>query len=499
MAAGTNGSPTAPPPANQRQDQCRNRAATCPPGAAANTRVHISVDPNIPGSGTALRVLVADLRRLPVQLSLNPGEGDGRLKEDTIDQIKSIVAGIDPERPVAIGTAPSRAIHVRIGINHAGAHIIGAPDGHGARLRRPGHPFPSLAHASSGLGAVLTGALLTGEVFTTVTALRTTAQRHIDRLDFCPVALRRPPELTPTHVRLERLILVGAGAIGTAVALILQALNATGELIVVDRQIFEPPNVVTYSLGTNADAEARRPKVDIVSAALPHINVRGVHGTVSDLIAMIDSGTVLMPTTVLGALDNIEARQDVQRIYADLTLDGGTGGRAGTTIGLHEAVPAGPCLRCYFPAATATPTLEQRLHEATGLPMARIARGDRPLTEHDLHDLSREGRELLQVHVGRPVCGLSRLLGLTTVGSDASYRPSAAFVAQQAACIMVGALIARTHLRDLPIRQVEYDALFGPRPDMVDGRRPRPGCYCQTHIDLIEEVRARRASRTRTH
>jgi len=35
---------------------------------------------------------------------------------------------------------------------------------------------------------------------------------------------------------------------------ILDALGATGELIVVDRQIFEPPNVIIYSLGTGPDA-----------------------------------------------------------------------------------------------------------------------------------------------------------------------------------------------------------------------------------------------------
>jgi hypothetical protein len=60
---------------------------------------------------------------------------------------------------------------------------------------------------------------------------------------------------------------------------------------------------------------------------------------------------------------------------------------------------------------------------------------------------------------------------------------------------MIGALIARlrpggpTHTR-----RIEYDTLYGPRPDMVDGRRPRPGCYCQTASDLIKAVRSQRVS-----
>jgi len=310
----------------------------------------------------------------------------------------------------------------------------------------------------------------------------------------CPITLLAPSTPAPEPLHFERLALVGTGAIGTAVALILDALDATGDLIVVDRQIFESPNVISYSLGTTEDAAARRPKVDIVKVAIPSMDVHPVHGTIDDLIAQIDAGEVSIPAIALGAVDNIEARYDIQRIYADLVLDGGTGGRAGTTVGLHEALPSGPCLRCYFPTATATRTVEQRLHEATGLSLERIARGDEPITEADLRDLTPEQRERLQQYLGRPVCGLGRLLGLTTVDGDDSYQPSAAFVAQQAASLMVGALIARTRAGSpMPIRQIQYDTLYGPQPDMVDGRRPRPDCYCQTRADIIQAVRTQRA------
>jgi molybdopterin/thiamine biosynthesis adenylyltransferase len=459
------------------------------------SRVHISVDATVPGSGIALRVLVADLRRLPVQLSLDPGHGPGRLTNDTIEKAERIAAGIDPERPLTVGTTPPNALHVRVGLDHTGAHITGAPDGHGTRLRRSGHPFPALHHAGSGLGAVLTAAMLTGEVFKTVTTLRPRAYRRTDALDFCPITLLGPSTLGPKPLRLDRLALIGAGAIGTAIALILDALGVTGELTVVDRQIFEPPNVISYSLGTIEDAAAALPKVDMVKAALPYMDVRRVHGTVDQLIAQIDAGEVSMPTVVLGAVDNVEARHDIQRIYADLILDGGTGGRAGTTVGLHEALPTGPCIRCYFPTSASTQTVEQRLHEATGLPLERIARGDQPITEHDMRNLPRQSRRLLQQHVGQPICGLGRLLGLTTADGDTTYRPSAAFVAQQAASLIVGALIARTQSGGpIPIRQIEYDTLYGPQPDMVDHRRSRIDCYCQNNADIIQKVRVQRAA-----
>ncbi len=336
--------------------------------------------------------------------------------------------------------------------------------------------------------------MLTGEIFKTVTALRPGSYRQIDSLDFCPVSLFSPHEQAPQHLHVVRLALIGAGAIGTAIALILDALEATGEMTVVDRQIFEPPNVITYSLGTYQDAAARLPKVDIVEAALQLMDIRRVHGTVDDFIAQIDGGTTPMPQTVLGAVDNIAARHDLQRVYADLVLDGGTGGRAGTTVSLHEGLPTGPCMRCYFPTSITTLTAEQRLHQATGLPLARIARGEEVLTEKDLCGLPLQGRRLLEQHLGKPVCGLGRVMELTTVNGDNSYQPSAAFVAQQAASLMVGALIARTRPGGgrIPTRQIEYDTLYGPRPDMIDDRRPRSDCYCQTNADIVRVVRDQR-------
>jgi hypothetical protein len=448
--------------------------------------VHVSADGDLPGSYATLRTLVADLRRLPVQLSIDPHG----LDDDFLIDIEQLVSDIDPERSIAIGPAPTGSLHLRIGLEHSKADVSGVPDGHGTRLRRAGHPFPRLRHRGTGLGAVLTGAMLTGEAFKIITGLRVGTYQRINTLDFCPVTLGSDIE-EPKHLHFQCGALAGAGAIGTAVALILRELGATGGLIVVDRQIFEPPNVTTYSLGSVADAKAELPKVDIVKTALPAIDVETVHGTIDDLISRIDAGKLRLPNVVFGALDNIDARHDLQRIYADLTLDGGTGGRAGTTLSLHEAFPTGPCLRCYFPSNGFRLTAELRLHHATGLPLERIARGDEPITEDDLRELTPEGRRLLKPHLGKPVCGLGRLNGLTGA-TDEAYRPSAAFVAQQAACLMVGALIARNRTEAIPARQIEYDALFGPQADMVDERRPRPGCYCQGSADLIRQVQAHR-------
>jgi hypothetical protein len=124
--------------------------------------------------------------------------------------------------------------------------------------------------------------------------------------------------------------------------------------------------------------------------------------------------------------------------------------------------------------------------------MRRIARGDDPLAPSDLDGLSADQQSALSPYLGVPVCGLSNVMKLTANAAD-DFQPSAAFVAQQAACLIVGAMIARSAGLDTgPMRHVEYDARFGPWYDMTTPRRPRPECACQTEGDLIAVVRAHR-------
>jgi hypothetical protein len=253
---------------------------------------------------------------------------------------------------------------------------------------------------------------------------------------------------------------------------------------------------MTYSLGTRLDAEARLHKTSLVARELPNVDVYRVEGTAQDLINLIDSGSVEMPVTVLGAVDSIQARHEIAKLHSDLTLDGSTGGIAGTAVSLAEAIPGGPCLRCYYPSVPKSigPSPEQQLAEMTGLDIKILADGVRKLSGADIRHLPPQGRRLLTAHLGKPICGLARTLGLT--GSEDNYRPSAAFVSQQAAALIVGALIARMNSTVDRLRDLEYDALFGPTETMVANRRARFGCLCQTDRELVQQIRDRRSGRT---
>jgi hypothetical protein len=457
------------------------------------THVHITADSDVPGIPQALVVLVADLRRIPLRLSIDQRGTSIRLPDPLMTVLEETADGIDPERSLFMGAAQESALHIHLGAHPPTTATISAvPDGHGVHLRRRGCSYPHLTASGTGLGAVLTAATLTAEVFKAVTGLRPGTYQELPILDFCPVTLgNNPGAFAPALPQIEDTALIGAGAIGTGIALILKLLAATGTLTITDPECFEPPNVTTYSLGTRRDAEARRNKVDLIAEYLPAIDIFKMYGTAQDLIDEIDQGTAPWPRRVLGALDSIQARHEIQRLHADLTLDGSTGGQAGTTLALHEAVAHGPCLRCYYPSPAQSVSAEQLLHQTTGLPLERIARGDEPLIAADLAALIPAQQAALKPYLGKPVCGLGRLSALT--GQKDDFRPSAAFVAQQAACLVVGALIARTtgHISG-PMRRAEYDTRFGPRLDMIDIRRPRATCMCQVDAPLISEIRSYR-------
>lgn len=70
-------------------------------------------------------------------------------------------------------------------------------------------------------------------------------------------------------------------------------------------------------------------------------------------------------------------------------------------------------------------------------------------------------------YLGVPVCGLSNIMKLTANDPE-GFQPSAAFVAQQAACLVGRAMIARSTGHAIgPMRHVEYDARFSSWYDMT--------------------------------
>ena len=111
------------------------------------------------------------------------------------------------------------------------------------------------------------------------------------------------------------------------------------------------------------------------------------------------------------------------------------------------------------------------------------------MRDEHLAQLAPEQRERLRPHVGKPVCGLARALGLTALEAG-DYRPSVPFISLQAACLAVGRLLARDRVEQPNL--VQYDGLFGPQAATLERMAPTPRCYCQSYAATIARVRAHR-------
>jgi hypothetical protein len=452
-------------------------------------RIVVSVDSTLPGALLTARTLLTTLRRLPGRLVL---ERD-TLTTKTLDELATVVAAIDPERALTVGRSADATVRVHVGTGRGDQAIRIVPEGHGAHIAGQRRARLRPARAPSGLGCIYTAALGAAEAFKYTAQIRPERRVLHRHLRFCPVSLTNDlhaaPELPPGYEL--AFTLVGIGAIGSAVVLIISELDVCGTLVAVDFERYGPENRGTYSLGGAREAATEPEKVALAHAALPRFDVVPFRHPVEELPAAIDANEIPWLSLVVSGLDTPAARRATQRLWPDQLIDAATGD---TMLGLHEHLyGGGPCLICFFPEERSAPSAVERLAEMTGLPVELLVRGSEHLREEHLRDVTPEQRALLVEQIGKPVCGLARAVGLTELDAGL-YRPSVPFISMQAAALAVGRMIATGARVDLP-NLVQYDGLIGPQTATLETMRPVPGCYCQARRATIKAVRTRRAKR----
>jgi hypothetical protein len=453
--------------------------------------VAVSLDPQLPGALATTGIVLQTMRRLPSTLIFDPRG----LTDATVAALVAGVDLVDPNRGMTVTSTdpPDPAIRVHVGIHPHGPAIRAVPEGYGGHLLTDPAVPVTPTRTANGLGQVFTASLATAEIFKTLAAVRPDRRRHHPHLRFCPVTLSRDlqaaPDLTGTgHLSLA---LLGVGAIGTALALILSLLPLAGDITVADRQPFSLENLGTYSLGGWTDATAAVPKTALAARALDRWDVRRIDGDVADLPALVDAGSLPWPEVVFTALDSPEARRHAQRLWPDILIDPGT---SDTLLGMHDLRPAGPCVSCIYPPTTGGPSAAQRLAAATGLDPGYLA-ADGLLEKSVVDQLPPEQAERLRPLVGTPRCALAQAVGLTDLEAG-GYRPSVPFVSQQAACLAVGRLVAHLTGASTTSNQIQLDALLGPGLLHLEEMAARPGCYCQLHQARIQTVRQLRRQGT---
>jgi len=478
----------------------------------AAARTVLSIDTALPGTVETARLLLATLARTPGRLTLVTTT----IPAATVPELLAIVRRIDPEHRVDtaaevrehelpddttlrlhLGTGARRSITAAEDFDQneasSGVPVVRViADGYGAQLARSGHVSLTQHRAPNALGHMLAAAFAAGEAFAAAARVLPSRRHPLPHIAFCPVTLgsdlAAAPDL-PDGLSIDAALL-GLGAVGTAIAAILATLPLQGRLLLVDRQTYAEENLGTYSLGDPTDVAATRPKVDLAAGALRHrYAVAQHHGELAELPARIDAGELSWPAYVLTGLDSIPARYAAQRLWADHHIDAATGD---TTVGLHDAIPAGPCLQCFFPTARAGPSAEQRLADELGIDPAVLGR-DEAWTEQEVSKLPAAAAELLRPLVGTPKCGTARALSLTDQATDNDFRPSVPFVSQQAACLAVGRLLARLLGLSPATNFFQYDTMIGPALFDDEPRDPIAACYCQVRASIVQATRTQRA------
>lgn len=457
-----------------------------------DTLVVICADTEVPLWSLCIQTIVSTLRRGPGRLAVLKGQ----IPEASIISLVEGARAIDPARPIDVVTSipPDATAVITVGDSGPGIRVV--PDGYGARLASEGGTGLRMSRHPNPLGAVYAAALAATEAFKHTAAVRPERRVWHRELQFCPVSLSEDLDRVPDLPQIAplSLTLVGVGAIGTGIVLLLDVLSLEGELLAADPQAYAEENMATYSLGEFRDVTEGTPKVELAKRSLTGFAVELFWGDARSLIDAIDAGHRPWHPTVLNAVDTAEARRDVQRLWPDRLIDGATGD---TMLGIHDYERGGRCMECVFPIDRGGPSAAERLASLTGLPLERAAAGDTEVTRDDVEHAPPEKRDFLRAHVGEPVCGLADAVGLTDVTSG-GFRPSVPFVSLQAACLSVGRLLAQEiGVADLP-NFVQYDALIGPHRGTYELMKPRRGCYCQERSENITELRRRRASKSET-
>lgn len=302
-----------------------------------------------------------------------------------------------------------------------------------------------------------------------------------------------PP--VPSSIALPKTLLLGAGAIGNGLALLLSQLPLTGELLVMDKQNFGTENHGTCTL-LDSDGWLNQAKAEMLAAWLNERSILDVHGErtkIEDADARLTKGVDL----VINGLDAVDARRAVQRLWPSLLVDGAINSLGAAVVTHSVQHRKFACLRCAF-AEPDRDHIAVQTH-ATGL-HAESLKGDqnRAITDEDISAAEEWARDGLreQQRLGKSICSTvgertSATLGIKTVDG---FRPSVPFVATAAAALVVAQVLRNLLWPELKfVHEFQFSSLFvGADTGLKVGRLAFPTCECTRNSAVIDGLIATR-------
>jgi len=307
----------------------------------------------------------------------------------------------------------------------------------------------------------------------------------------------------PDSLNIPDTLLVGAGAIGNGIALLLSRLNLRGRVHLVDKQDYADENLGTCILLERAGWIGVGKAVRLANWLGENSNLE-VTAEKSVIASALD-GPLLSRLTVdlvLNGLDDAEARRDAQGLWPAIIVDGGIN-EIGTAVVQHRLdQERRACLKCWFES----PQVDERLQQSrlTGLNIASLNDLGRTLTDDDIAHAAEDKRDWLleRKTEGKTLCSVISEAALSTklgVEVEEGFRPSVPFVATAAASMVMAEAVKALAFPEVPVAGMfQIASLFlGPgETAMKLDRLPSVSCPCVVHRATILRLHA---SRQRMH
>lgn len=373
-----------------------------------------------------------------------------------------------------------------------------------ARISSRGRSISGEVSQTNPLGSLMAASLGVSEVFKRLFDVSEEVAPVLDTVEFSlynlGVAPRDNGPQLPEEIQLPDTLLVGGGAIGNGLVLLMSQLPVRGRVHIVDKEDYEDENLGTCLLTENT-GWVGKPKAKRLAEWLRsnrRLDVTADKALIVDAVVK-EPVSNLSIDLVLNGLDDNQARRDSQKLWPAIIVDGSINevGASVTQQRLSENDMA--CLKCWFEEEKVDEKIEQS--KITSLSIDSLNNIDRLLTDSDIEDASPECHEWLRQSArdGKTICSviseasLSNRLG---VDVEKGFRPSVPFVASAAAAlVMAEAIKALTFPDSGVVGLFQIQSLFmGPESSVSIRRRPSPSCSCVAHRSLIERLWNKRGS-----
>jgi len=425
------------------------------PEALSTTNGAVAMD-------ACLRLLPRITRHVVVALP-----ADSPMRQDVNETAESIVFGNEIE--IVSGSAPNAArfdavLNIGTTVRRGQPWTAVTSSGWLSWVSSETNLPPAVDQTNS-IAAVFAASLGVAEVFKRLVGLKPGRGKLLDGFGFDLFRYQSAsgdlgPQL-PDRLPMD-LVLVGAGAIGNGVVYLLKRLPAVGKIRIVDRDDFRTENLGTSVLIGPADLGKQKAVLtaDYLRGAFESLAYPEEFAAFRARLGREEAH----PAVILGALDSVETRHEIQYLWPDLVIDGALGGFL-CQVTRHAWEERTACLRCVFqrPGGESAELVASR---ASGL------------------------------RLGRQICSVVAEAVARQISSDpqpAGFAPSVPFVATVSACMMVSELAkASAGWPTVLETRFQWDALRGPHLGQLFPQTRRPDCFCSQRGSNIDGVKARR-------